>query len=509
MPALLHEVLNDFSGGTNLRDAPLGLAPNDCIGLTNMYPIAGGGVVGRGGQSVFNQTGISASPIRSMYRFYKQDGTGVLLASNGTGMYQADEATGIFSQIGGATYTNDQRFSFTSWSAKDKVYWINGIEPLSSYDGTSGVSVFVGGSPPVGSQIEFHGDRLWILQNNLVRFSDLNTDDSWPGAAALNIADNRGGAGKFLKSANGVLIAGKSTGLWRFEGSPILGGQLTKYSNVGCVAPWSASVVSAISASGQSIPVAVVFLGDDGVYVTNGFDVQLASPKIQASVFTGRFSGAVGKYYPKLKQYWLSFNPAGAANNTLWVATTLDAVDGQKIAWANYTGFNLDAFAVFDGGNDNGEFYGGLSTGGTVHQLDTGALDIAATYECRLASRFCDFGAADKTKSVRWIKTVFDARRPVSYLLNYFDRAQFSSGLQSDNTEGLVWDVGSWDVDTWSQRQSQNTRTSTLNSGLGRYVNLTLSNTGDGAAFRVDRIEMEAIEKQGGAFELFTFNSIP
>ena len=196
-----------------------------------------------------------------------------------------------------------------NWSVKDKIYWINNFEVLKSYDGTTVASV--GGSPPIGSQVELHDDRLWILQNNLVYFSDLNVDNVWPAANALNLADKFGGTGQFLKSfGRGLLIAGKDSGIYRFEGSPKLGGRLTRYSDVKCVAPWSAAIVP----SQKGTPDSLIFLAQDGVYATDGFNCGHISEKIDP-LFTGFFRTAVGKYYPKKRQYFLAFSTTGAAND--------------------------------------------------------------------------------------------------------------------------------------------------------------------------------------------------
>jgi hypothetical protein len=506
MAAFLKKLLADFTGGANLRDQPLGLAENECLALVNMYPLAGGALIGRGGQTAFNAIQIDANPIKSLYRFYKQDGSARLLATSGTTVYLGNTAGGTWSSLS-AGYSAGQRFSFTSWSAKDKVYWINGSQALVSYDG-SAVPPFVGGSPPVGAAVEFHRDRLWILLDNQVAFSDLNVDDTWQSAARLNIADKKGGRGKFLKSANGLLLAGKDTGQFRFTGSPILGGELEQYSNIGCVAAASAAVVTSVAGDGQTIPAAVMFLGVDGVYYTNGYTVQRVSPKIDP-LFTAQFTGAVGYYYAKRQQYWLSFNPAGGPNNTVWVGTKLDLPGGQTIAWSQYTGFNLDSFVAFDGPGDTGELYGGLSTGGLVRRLDTGGQDMGVDYECKVTTRNIDFDHPDLTKSVRWLKTTFSAGKPVSYALNYFDREFASSSIEQQNITGLIWDVGQWDVNTWAVKQFADTRTSTLFSGLGRYVSLTLANKGDGPNFRIDRVQLEARAKEGGAFELFTLNAMP
>lgn len=494
------ERIRDFSGGYNKRDQPLGLGPTDLLALENMYPLAGGSIVGRGGQMDYNAVAIDANPIRSLYRFYPQSGSGILIGTSGTKVYKGDDGAGVFTDID-TGYTADQKFSFTSWSAKDKVYWTNGAEPLKSWDATTVATV--GGSPPVAKMAEFHKDRLWLLLDDFVAFGNLNVDNVYPGTSLLNIADNKGSTGSFIKSANDVLIIGKDTGLWRFAGSPLLGGDLQKYSSIGCPAPWSADVITAI-VGGQTVPTGVMFLGDDGVYFTNGYEVTRVSPKIDG-IFTARFRGAVGKYYPKLQQYWLSFNAAGGAADTLWVATKLDRPDGSTaIAWSQYTGHSIESFAIWDGGSDNGQLYGGLSTNGKVHRLDVGSQDISSDYRCLFTPRWLDFGDSGVNKSVRWIKAVFEAQAPLSYLLNYFDLQQQSASLDATPQGGLIWDSGNWNEHNWAASSVNNSRTSTLFSGEGGFVAITLWNIGDGPDFKVHELYLDARIKERRHHDVFS-----
>jgi hypothetical protein len=487
----------DFSGGTNLRDAPLLLGPTDLIECLNMVPLAGGLIQGRSGQAEYNATQIDANPIKSLYRFYKQTGTGIMLATSGTQVYKGDDVAGTFSSID-TGYTTGQRFSFTSWSAKDKVYWTNGVEVVKSYDGTT-VAV-LGGTPPVCTQIEFHQDRLWALQQNLVRFSDLNVDDVWPALSALNVSDNRGGQSQWIKSANSVFIVGKTSGLWRFEGSPLLGGQLIQYSAVSCNSPWTAKTVN-ITVEGRTVPIAVTFTAVDGAYITDGYTVDRISPKIDP-VFTANLTGAVAEYYPKLRQYWLSFNAAGGANDTLWVATKLDRPEGSVVAWSQYTGFNIDSMCVWD--QDSGELYAGQSDAGKVRHLDTGQQDVGSDYKCSVSSRYFDFSAPGINKSVRWIKALFEAQSTVSYRLDYLNAGQRSGSVKQEISVAGKWNVDQWNSAKWGGTGIKHTRTSTLFSGQGRFAGVTLWNIGDGPGFKIHLATMEARTKDKRIFNLFT-----
>lgn len=505
MAQLKPELIGDFSGGTNLTGAPLNIGEHDLLLCENMHPVASGYLVGRGGQATYNATGLGLAPVKSLYRFYKQNGTGITLAACGTGMARGDDALHTFSFIDSG-YTANQRFSFTTWTAKDKVYWINNAQVLKSYDGTT--VAIVGGSPPIGSQVEMYLDRLWILLPNGVRFSDLNVDNVWQGAALLNISDSKGGTGQFLKAANRLLIAGKSTGLWRLDGSPLLGNAFIQFSDVGCAAAWTADVVTTIS-SGQVTPVGVVFLGKDGVYITDGYNVRLISQQLEPSgtPLFGNYRNAVGKFYPKKRQYFLSFDTAGGPNDTLWCATNID-VAGSKIAWSEYTGFNVDSMSVWDGGSDNGDLLAGLSTSdGKVRMLDTGSLDLAAPYTCKFTTRY--FGDPSGNKQVRWLKPVFDAQKSVHYLINYFEKQQSSGPVSVDQSTALIWDSGLWDQGTWAGPSLNSARTSVLDYHYGRYYNTTVENTGDGPNFRFFQLAVEHRVKDRRFHDVFTLNQTP
>ncbi len=496
------ELLASFEGGVNLRGQPLDIAPNELLACINMYPVAAGYLIGRGGQTRYTQAGpINANPIKSLYRFYKQNGQGIQLATTSTNVFTVNDVTGVPTSILGGLTAN-QRFSFVTWTAKDKVYWTNGIEPMQSYNGTTVAAV--GGGSPVALQIELYLDRMYALTNNGVRFSDLNVDNSWQAAALLNISDNQGGTGSFLKAANQVLIAGKTSGLWRLEGSPLLGNAFRPYSSVGCIAPWTVDTVTVLS-NGQAIAVGVVFLGKDGVYLTDGFDVRLISAKIDP-LFTSYFRNAVGKYYRKKRQYFLSFNNAGGPNDTLWACTNLDMA-GSQLAWTFYTGFNCDSFAEWDGGADNGEFLAGQSDIGHINRLDVGKQDLGADYMCGFTTRY--LGDPAVNKQVRWIKPVFDATKQVHFGVDYFQK-QFSSGSVSvDTVASLIWDVGQWDVDKWAGPSFNSARTSVLDGRYGRYLSLSFQNTGDGSDFRFFQVETEMRIKDRRTYDVFSLNASP
>jgi len=464
----------DTFGGVVKRETTFNLRRDQLLVGRNCRPLSDGASVGRGGQSEYNATAIDASPIHSLRRWYKQDGTGILLAASGGSLYEGDDGDGTFASIGSMA---SARITFTAWASKDKVYLANGSDPLKSYDGTTLADV---AGAPVARFVEQHENRLWAFDGNIVRFTDLNVDTPWPGSNGLNLADAKGGTGAFLKSLNNVLIAGKTTGLWRFQGSPVLGASLDQYSEIGCVAPHTA----------VTTPFGVVFLGLHGVYVTDGFSVQKISDDID-QVLNDRFSEAVAGYCAQYEQYWLALAPS----NVLWVATRVQRPGGTAIEWHEYTGFKVNSLTTFDGGTDHGEVFFGLTDNGKVHRAEAGQLDVGVKYNVDVQIRHDDFGQPRRNKKIKGIEALFESPTPVNISIDY-DIGKRTASLSSPKIRGvgdeLVWDVGNWDQKVWASGISSGRWFSLKQfKGDGRTASLLFRNTGDGPEFKLSRFTLE------------------
>lgn len=492
--------IESLTGGVNTRDQPVGLGPSDLVSSVNMMPVGSTSLVGRGGQTNLFANPIDSNPIRSLYRFYKQSGARIAIATSGAKVYAVDPSGATEIASG---FTPDKKFSIVNWSTKDKIYLTNGVEPIQSYDGSTFAAL--GGSPPICSQIEFHDDRLWALQGNLLYFTDLNVDNVWPAASALSLADKFGGSGQFVKSfGRGLLVVAKDSGLYRFEGSPLLGGKLTRYSDVKCIAPWSAAIVT----SQKNTPDSILLLAQDGIYATDGFNCAPISGKIDP-LFSGFFRTAVGRYYPKKRQYLLSFNPVGSANDQMWVGTYVDGPNGAFVSWSPYSGFNADSFSVWDGSGDNGELYYGRSDDGMIRRADIGNQDIGVDYKCCFQTRWENFGTMTRSKQVRWMFPVFEATRQTNYRIGHtFGERTATGHLDSQAQMGIAWGPGvvTWGPGsvTWVGGSGIQSRvTSTLNFNYGRYVSFYFENTGDGPGFKFHSLAVQTKMKEARVREMF------
>jgi hypothetical protein len=496
LPKLDYE---DFSGGVNLRDAPLGLADNDLIDAQNVEPSAlfSPAVAGRGGQSEF-KTGLHATlPIRSMFRFYKLDGTSMSLICYSTKVSKlADNGT---ETVLSSAFTSDQKFSFTSWTSKDAAYFTNGVEAIQKYDGTTLAAV--SGSPPISDFIEEHQNRLYvgIATDDQIRFSDSNSDSSWPSANALNVADNRGSAVTGIKSLGTVLVVLTDAGLWRLQGDPITGGEFHKYTEIPCIAPWSVIVAEE----------AVIFLGPDGLYATDGFDTRKISGKIDP-IFTGYFRTAVTGFYHKKKQLWLAFSTSGGSNDQLWMFTP-PRPNSNTTDWSpwQFTNVSAESFMSWYGGADTGQFYFGMSTKGDIRRADTGTQDVATDIECFFQTKWDDAKDARINKTVRYIHPFFDGADSTSYICFYtFGELTTAGGLVISSPSSVTWGPGSvtWGAGsvTWVFAVTLNARhASTFNLKNGKYISFLFQNSTDSSAWKFYKFLAEISEKEVRHTDLF------
>lgn len=487
-------VYEDFSGGENRRDVYIGLKPHDLLAAENVEPLALGSpaIRGRSGQTNLI-TGLSG-PIRSLYRFYKRDGTATTLATYGTKVVKISDA-GVETVLSSA-FTNDKKFAFTTWTAKDAAYLTNGVDAVQKYDAVTLAAL--GGSPPAYPYIEFYGDRLWLVKEADARFTDLNVDNVWPAANALNISDRKGGIATGVRSLGDVLIFLKDTGLWRFQGSPILGGVLEQYSEIPCIAPWTVLVAEE----------AVVFLAPDGLYATDGFETVKISGKLDP-IFTGFFRGAVGGWYAKLKQYWFAYSTSGGANDQLYVLTPPRDGGEEWSPW-KYTGFKAESFSNWTGGSDTGQFYYGRSDVGAIRQADTGKQDVGSNYTCMFQTRWEDGGDSRVDKTLRYMHPIFEANKAVTYNVQYtFGKlAPLSGSLKLSSPNSVTWGPGTvtWGAGsvTWLQNvAASHARVSTFSLKNGKYVSTQFQNTGDGADFEFHKLTQEYDVKPASHTDLF------
>lgn len=87
----------------------------------------------RDGQEYFGNS--SGSRVTGLFPYYKSDGTRELLRTSGVNLQVYNPSTGDFDNVSGYTYTTT--LNTEAVVAYDRLYLINGTDPITYYDGTS------------------------------------------------------------------------------------------------------------------------------------------------------------------------------------------------------------------------------------------------------------------------------------------------------------------------------------------------------------------------------------
>lgn len=291
---------------------------------------------------------------------------------------------GAFTGITGGTYSDPgtaRRPWMVGWPQKSKLFLFDGINPAKVYDGAEIADVATrtvdnggaGIAPKKGPYAVLHRNRLWVTDPGELQFSvyacDINDETNWRPNLQLAVNDQRGGKITGLASYFDSLIILKDTALFSFNGDPEFGGQLLEYSPDGCVAPDTI----------QATPYGILYLGRDGLRLTDGNGSTLLSQQIRP-LFRSRTTDqtrtmAVGVYFPRRDQYWLKLDPLDVDGYILHRITfPTDSGEGQKTAWSHVPALPMNCGAVWPGSEDLGELYLG-DVDGLVWQRDVGETD--------------------------------------------------------------------------------------------------------------------------------------
>lgn len=313
--------------------------------------------------------------------------------SSGSNLQYVSGTAGVWSNITGGTLASpSRRPHIVSWPQKGKLFLFDGVNALSQYDGdkispvldhvdsNDPTAVFL--SPRKGPYAALHKGRLWATEPGELAFSvygsEVNDETDWRPDVQLSVNDDRGGSITGVESFGDNLVIFKDTAVFRFPGDR---GPLVKISDHGCVAPDSVAVT----------PYGVIYVGREGVWLTDGDTVVLLSAPLRP-LFVERttetlYADAVGVYFPRRDQFWLQLTPGTGDGFVLHhIVIPTNQGEQQQLAWSRIPGLPMNCGTVFEGAGDIGELYLG-DTGGTVWLRDTGSTDNAVAYTSELMTR--------------------------------------------------------------------------------------------------------------------------
>lgn len=377
----------------------------------------------------------------------------------------------------------EHRPRFVSWHSQDRTYIFDGRNPVMVWDGE-----YLHPGPVDarrGPYATLWKARLWAADPNELEYSvyasGINDPDLWDlGRSQLNVADTRGGKIVGLVGWRDQLLIFKNSGLWSFMGDVDTGGQLIEYApERGCEAPESIA----------ETPFGVLYVGSEGVYITDGRDplgIEVSRPL--RSLFVRRltdaqYPNAVGIYYPTKQQYYLKLDPA---EDEVFVLTIVPGSEGGLLySWAHIPVMPLNTAMVWSNEPDTGELLLG-DVDGFVYQGDVGSTD-------QLVGGTDPIACTVRTTSQRFASKGVEGR--ITHAKAHYRGAVPLSGALTYDQETTVNGIALGIVSSPATNQFPRAWVSSLDT-FGRHVDIELSNPSDGPAFELHEIRLRTALRQ-------------
>lgn len=457
--------------GLNNRDASIHIDDNQASDLLNVHFDNRGAITKRNGYTALNATAIDGNPIKSLFTYYKSDGTRKLLAASGTSVY--DVTNGTPTAIKTGLNGNGQRF--TAATFYDKLYLLNGntTDGLMKYDGTNFATVT---GAPNGKYVVTHKNRLYIAGDpanpSRLYMSDLGQPETWPSLNFIDINTNDGDAITGIAEHLDALVIFKERSVHVLRGTgPQNYSILDSHQSHGTVSHWSiAQVLNQL-----------VYLGRDGVYAYDGKAVHLISDLIRGSVLglsdhppwqqTYLVNACATEYKNK---YWLSVTEGNGQtlNNRVYV------YDYLHKAWTRYD-LSVSCFSLFQTSTSFGLYSGDVTQGFVYHQ-DTGNSDNGANIYAFLQTKDFDFGATSHYKSYKGL--FFAAQQQdqdysinIQYIQDLGKQSKVIP-LHLGGSNASVWGTFVWGVDVWGAVPNVAKGTTAV-SGASRFLSFKVYDT--------------------------------
>lgn len=431
-------LVRDFSGGWNPRDASSELAENESPNCLNVTLDQRGGVVGRLG--LYNLAG-TAKPLPSApdVLYYWRSGNKVL-AQCGAAVYaSADLQNWTLVH----TFSTAARAAFADFTGL--LVAVHPADAVSTWDATTWAAV---AGSPLGTCVAVWQNRVWVANGVRVSASGIGTVATWDATDFNEIREKdstpitafAAGPGMDIVGRPGLLVF-KQRSTYRINNS-VHGAGFGSYTTVHDQA--GAAGARAVTESPTGV---TAFINDDGIYVSDGETVQLASAKLQpfftdrelnfttsanwvAGVVGDRLVFSMSRGAATVNNFTLEFHPAAG--------------------WIVPHNFGCVSFADY-WTNDVHRLIGSVSpSGGTVYEIFRGGSDDGVPITARYQTRWFEPANGYELR-MRRLLVEGRGRFDIHYKLNYVD----SIGLRrifEPSAVGGVWGAMNWGSGFWGVR---------------------------------------------------------
>jgi hypothetical protein len=432
----------DFTGGENLLLLPEFMQGNQLLSAQNCVLTPEGVPETRLGKAlIVNSLGLGG--ILALIRWAKEDGTKYLTAQHGTSLYSAEwDGVTYPISLGVAIrddLTVDSPLSFEVW--KDMLICGNGTDNSFRFSGTTCTDLV---GAPKFSIFCVRAGRLWVVDSatGLIRFSDLETYDSWD---ALNIIRVRSGDGDTITGLAplvGGMVITKQNSVFPVYGTSLADLRIEDpiSDNFGCVAT-------------KTLLRTGLFLGDSGLFSFNLNSLQPAFETHRTlirALTQAQKAESFGIVHPRERRAYINLGDG----KTLAICQQ-QRIDTSATYYScfTWTGLNAGCFALCDSAGDDGSLLIGDKTNGIIYKLSNETDDDGIPIETLIATAYKDQGSA-REKIWRFFIHEMEAVNvaPATYRVSVdVDYSVLHQTLDyaGDSINILTWDVDNWDEKNW------------------------------------------------------------
>lgn len=427
----LFAIRRDMSGGQNNRQHPSVIAETQADTLTNVDISVGGERRRRQGTTLVEDLG--ATTITGLYSYDPQGYTANLMATTAATLKRWPNS-GTFQDVSITMTTGLPTTMFKAYKTGvgDVMMLGNGTDnwqemaPDYSVVDLGSTAATGSDSPPSSTVGTFYRNRMWVLKNDCLYFSDAAPSDY---STAFDTATNYyripvGSERRILGTRDyGLIIMGKEQ-IWGLNPSttPQATDKPEKLLGIGC-----AAANTAIQVGDDYLFMA--FDGVRGLKRTLQDNLQLGQSYPLSYALKEEFDEINWAYIDKAcavfydNKYFIALPTAGAAyNNKVWVYYPATQ------AWTVITGWNVGCWAVHKVNGEERLYYGEASADGKVYRAWYGASDNGTAIEFIEIGRSEDLGQPTVRKVGGELKVVLKPSGNYNVtVLGSFDNGSFNT----------------------------------------------------------------------------------
>lgn len=309
-----------------------------------------------------------------------------------------------------------------------------------------------------------------------VRWSDINTPDSFPALNYIDVEPNDGDKIVSIVTFEDSVYVFKKRSIHRMLITGLDG------ADAFIIRPVSRNIGAWAKNSVKVIPnLGIAFLAQNTLYILSDSGLTPIGEPIQTtldSVTRSMWSNAVAEVYPKQFEYWLAVSTTSDSKNRLVLV-----YDYTQQSWTTYTGLDVNMLAQAETSSGDNVLFTGDYTGNQYKQDTTATQDTRAGVLSNIPFSYTTppytMGGPETTKNYKYLYLFFDVVNSsvtVEAAFDYATTYEYSREIGVGDI-GAVYDTALYDTDTYTAGSSQVARIELNKSAKAMTLRFTESST--------------------------------